>query len=87
MIPIMNTFKELAWLLILINAVCEIGLEITSNLIKGIEDFPVRSKCATNLFALNDDELVAYDEYLNCMINSYMFRRFLSQSARFTEGD
>jgi len=55
--------------------------------IKGIENFPIRSKCVTSLSALSDDELVAYDEYLNCIINGYMFQGFLTQSGRFTESD
>jgi hypothetical protein len=45
---------------------------------------PEEFKCTVSLSALTDHELIAYDEYLNCVINSVLFRRCLENSNRFT---
>jgi len=43
---------------------------------------PIR--CNSKLLTLSDAELVAYDEYLNCMINAFFFSAKLLVSDRFT---
>lgn len=53
--------------------------------IKGIKYFPDRLKCADRLATASVDELVAYDEYLNCMINMFFFQKKLQKSNRFSE--
>jgi len=53
--------------------------------IEGFKNFPNRIRCVTELSALGDDELIAYDEYLNCIINGWAFHAILSKSVRFSE--
>jgi len=54
-------------------------------LIEGFENFPDRIKCVSELSALSDVELIAYDEYLNCVINAWAFHAILRGSVRFSE--
>lgn len=59
-------------------------IRVHKRVINGIaeDNFLVNS---VPLLQLDDDELVAYDEYLNCYINMYHFGEILRGTNRFTE--